>query len=82
MTDLFGVPLNIGDRVIYTTGAQSNTQLEVGTIVDFISKTYSSGTYTFAHLKTASGRRTTNYRGSTELVAVSPITSQHPELFV
>lgn len=82
MTDLFGVPLAIGDRVVYTTGAQSNTTLEVGTIVEFITKTSFSGTRTFAYLKTSSGRRTTNYRDSSELVAVSTIAVQYPELFV
>jgi hypothetical protein len=82
MTDLFGAPLNIGDRVIYTTGVQSITRLEVGTIVEFVTKTYTSGSYTYAYLKTASGRRTSNYRGSAALVAVNPIAVQYPELFV
>jgi len=87
MTDLFGVTLNIGDRVIYTTGAQSNTWLEIGTIVDIETKQYANGNsngnaYEVAYVKTASGRKTTNSRGSRELVSIIPIATQHPELFI
>lgn len=83
MTDLFGVPLNIGDRVIYTTGAQSNTPLEVGIIKEIKSVTRRNGiTRTGAYIKTASGRTTFNIRQSFELVAVGPIAVQYPELFV
>ena len=78
MTDQFGVPLDIGDEVIYTTGAQSNTILEVGTILEFTSMWNKEA----AIVKTSSGRRATNPRGQYELVSLNPHKAQHPELFI
>jgi len=75
MKDLFGVPLHVGDKVVYTTGAQSNTRLEIGTIL-------SISPNNDAILKSYSGRRLQLPRYDYELVAVSPISTQHPELFI
>ena len=82
MTDLFGVPLHIGDRVIYTTGSQSNTYMEVGTITEFAILDNWTGEHPAARIKTTSGRKASNLRTKNELVSVSPIAAQHPELFV
>lgn len=85
MTDLFGVPLNVGDRVAYTTGAQSNMTLELGSILeidaDYWSTSRASGPAA-ALIKTASGRKASNWRSAKSLIAVAPIASQHPELFI
>jgi hypothetical protein len=78
MTDQFGVPLNVGDEVIYTTGAQSNTYLEVGTILEFTSMRNMEA----AIIKTATGRRATNSRSQYELMSINPHKAQHPELFI
>ncbi len=78
MTDKFGIPLSIGDRVIYTTGGQGYTYLETGVILEI-----SSGPRPEAFIKSdESGRRLTNGRGMHELVALAPIQAQHPELFI
>lgn len=76
MTDKFGVPLSIGDRVIYTTGGQGCTYLETGTILDIESDIV-------AHIKSdESGRKLTNGRRMHGLIALAPIQAQHPELFI
>ena len=82
MTDLFGLPLNIGDEVIYTTGAQSNSSLERGYIKDIqVQNTY-RGSVEKAMITTASGRKATNWRSSKELVSVNPVKQTNPELFI
>lgn len=76
MTDKFGVPLSIGDRVIYTTGGQGCTYLETGTILDIESDAV-------AHTKSdESGRKLTNGRSKHGLISLAPIQSQYPELFI
>ena len=76
MTDKFGVPLSIGDRVIYTTGGQGCTYLETGTILDIESSTV-------AHIKSdESGRKLTNGRSKHGLISLAPIQAQYPELFI
>lgn len=76
MTDKFGVPLSIGDRVIYTTGGQGCTYLETGIILDIESDTV-------AYIKSdESGRKLTNGRRMHGLIALAPIQAQHPELFI
>lgn len=76
MTDKFGVPLSIGDRVIYTTGGQGCTYLETGTILDIESDKV-------AHIKSdESGRKLTNGRSKHGLISLAPIQAQHPELFI
>ncbi|MGD8306165.1 MAG: hypothetical protein PVF17_05895 [Ignavibacteria bacterium] len=81
MTDLFGVKLNVGDEIIYTTGAQSNTKLERGHILEIdFNKGYRLEEV--ALIKTSSGRTATNWRYSDELVSVNPIKQSNPELFI
>ena len=82
MTDLFGLPLNIGDEVIYTTGAQSNSSLERGYIKDIQIKNTYHGSVEKAMITTASGRKATNWRSSKELVSVNPVKQTNPELFI
>jgi hypothetical protein len=82
MTDQFGVPLNVGDDVIYTTGAQSNTCLEVGTVLEINTEYLWGSTQKRAIIKTATGRRATNSRGQYELISLNPHKAQHPELFI
>lgn len=76
MTDLFGVQLNVGDKVVYTTGAQSNQTLEAGTIHEI------DETHAGAMIITSSGRKAQLWRSSRCLVSVKPIQTQHPELFI
>lgn len=75
MTDLFGVPLNVGDKVVYTTGAQSNTRLSVGTILEIFPNNS-------AYIQMASGRKASNKRKQYELVSIKAIEEQHPEFFI
>lgn len=76
MTDKFGVPLSIGDRVIYTTGGQGCTYLETGIILDIESNEV-------AYIKSdESGRKLTNGRRMHGLISLAPIQAQHPELFI
>ena len=76
MTDKFGIPLSIGDRVIYTTGGQGCTYLETGIILDITSNEV-------AYIKSdESGRKLTNGRGKHGLISLAPIQAQHPELFI
>ena len=82
MTDLFGVPLEIGDEIIYTTGAQSNTSLERGFILEIKDITRWQVPQAMALIKTSSGRTATNWRGPRELVAVKGIAQSYPELFI
>ena len=76
MTDKFGIPLSIGDRVIYTTGGQGCTYLETGIILDITSNEV-------AYIKSdESGRKLTNGRGKHGLISLAPIQAHHPELFI
>ena len=74
MKDLFGVPLSVGDSIVYTLGSQSHTRLEKGTIVDI-----QDGRAT---VKSSSGRKLQKSRRSHELMAVKPVAVLHPELFI
>ena len=82
MNDKLGMPLFIGDRVIYTTGEQSNQTLEIGTILDFRTAKYSSSSKTSAQLLSANGRKLTKLRASYELVSVEPIYKAYPEILI
>ena len=75
MTDKFGIPLSIGDRVIYTTGRQGCVYLETGTILDMDDR------HAYIH-SDESKRRLTNGRGKHGLISIAPIKAQHPELFL
>ena len=78
MTNKFGVELNIGDRVIYTTGGPGCTYLETGVIVDIV-----TGRQNEARIKSdESGRTLTNGRSMHGLVALKPIIEARPELFI
>lgn len=78
MTDKFGVPLSIGDRVIYTTGGQGCTYLETGVILEI-----TSGPHSIAYIKSdESGRKLTNGRDMHGLISLAPIQAQYPELFI
>lgn len=77
MTDKFGVPLSIGDRVIYTTGSQGCTYLETGVILEISTDGY------IAYIKSdESGRKLTNGRSKNGLISLTPIQAQYPELFI
>ena len=81
MTDLFGVELNVGDEIIYTIGARSNTRLERGYILEIdLNKGYRLEEV--ALIKTSSGSKATNWRYSNELVSINPIKQSKPELFI
>ena len=82
MTDLFGLPLNIGDEIVYTTGAHSNSTLERGYIKDIqVQNTY-YGPVEKAMITTSSGRKASNWRSRNELVSVNPVKQTNPELFI
>ena len=74
MKDLFGVPLSVGDRVVYTLGSQSHSSLEKGTILAI-----QDGR---AAIASSSGRKLQKSRRSHELMAVKPVAVLHPELFI
>ena len=76
--DMFGVPLNVGDFVIYTTGAQGSTLLEVGHVTQLSTKR----DYAYATIISPSGRKLTNDRLCKHLASTTPIRIQHPELFI
>lgn len=80
MTDLFGVPLQVGDTIAYTTGSQGNMIIEVGSIKEINETSYRGNGA--ALIKTSSGRTASLWRSSYSLVAVAPIKQQYPELFV
>lgn len=83
MTDLLGVPVNIGDKVIYTTGSQGNECMEIGTILDIKSHIgYNNIIYESVILLSSTGRKMTNPRGKHSIVSLNPIKTQHPELFI
>ena len=78
MTDKFGIPLSVGDRVIYTTGGQGCTYLETGTILEI-----TSGPHSIAYIKSdESGRKLTNGRSKNGLISLTPIQAQYPELLI
>lgn len=84
MTDLFGVELNVGDEIIYTTGAQFNTKLEKGYILK-IAFHKSKNNYKpkeRALIKTSSSHEVTTWRDSDKLVSINPIKQSNPELFI
>lgn len=75
MTDKFGIQLNIGDTVIFTTGGRGNTYLELGTIREI----NGNEAKIYAH---DSKRMLTNTRYSSSLVSAMPIYAQHPEIAI
>ena len=77
-TDLFGVPLSIGDTVVYTTGSQGNESLELGTILSFNERRG----FPVAQLLSAKGRKLSNLRRCKYLVSSNPVRTLHPELFL
>jgi len=88
MIDLFGLPLNVGDEILYTTGSQSNTDISRGTIIE-IDETYweKSNRHIYsgapaALIRTENGRKASIWRGKHELVSVAPFKQLHPELFI
>ncbi len=82
MKDLFGVPLAVGDRVVYTIGSQSYTYLDEGTIVQILKQDKVYGDEDEAVIKSESGRKLTNTRASCELMSIKPVAELHPELFI
>lgn len=76
MTDKFGIPLSIGDRVIYATGGQGCTDLETGVILEISTDGY------IAFIKSDESGRKFNGRRMHGLIALAPIQAQHPELFI
>lgn len=80
MTDLFGVPLQVGDTIAYTTGNQDNTFIEIGSIKE-IDETRNRNQGA-ALIVTSTGRTASVWRSRHCLIAVAPIKSQHPELFI
>lgn len=80
MTDLFGVPLQVGDTIAYTTGGQGNMYLEIGSVKE-IDETRARGQGA-ALIVTSTGRTATLWCSKHCLIAVTPIKSQHPELFI
>ena len=80
MNDKLGIPLSIGDRVIYTTGEQSNQSLEIGTVLEFKLSKYSSGLS--AQLLSVNGRKLAKLRHSSELLSIEPIYKAHPEILI
>ena len=80
MTDKLGVPLHIGDKVGYTTGAQSNESIEIGTIINIRQATNIAEE--IADIRSEGGRKLANPRYSCGLISISPIAAQHPELFI
>ncbi len=80
MTDLFGVPLQVGDTIVYTTGDQGNMSMELGSIKE-IDETLNRGQGK-ALIKPRFGRTASVWRSMRCLIAVAPIKLQHPELFI
>lgn len=80
MNDKLGIPLSIGDRVIYTTGEQRNQSLEIGTVLEFKPSKYSSSLG--AQLLSANGRKLTKLRHSSEVLSIEPIYKAHPEILI
>lgn len=76
MTDLFGVPVNIDDKVAYTTGSQGNETMEIGTILDITSYTgYNETIYESVVLKSSTGRRMSNSRGKYGVISLTLVQS-------
>ena len=77
-TDLFGVELHIGDTVAYTTGAQGNESIELGTIYQLGERRGHS----IAYLISSRGRKLSNPRMCKFIISSTPVRTQHPELFL
>lgn len=76
--DMFGVPINVGDFVIYTTGAQGSTLLEVGHVTQLFVKRG----FGYASIISPRRRKLANDRLCKHLASTTPIRIQHPELFI
>lgn len=85
--DQLGYPINKGDKVLYTTGAQSNTGLQIGIAEEFNPSVGYAKKPGFK-IRTDSGRLASNYRGSYELLSLkylrplSEVQQEEPELFI
>ena len=76
MEDMFGVNLEIGDKVIYTNSGQGSTSLKIGTIMSVCSEGY-------PEVKSDdTGRMQNNSKRLREIAAVSPFKKVHPECFI
>ena len=80
MNDKLGIPLSIGDRVIYTTGEQSNQSLEIGIVLEFKLSKYSSSLS--AQLLSVNGRKLSNLRRPSAVLSIEPIYKAHPEILI
>lgn len=88
MKDRLGIPLAVGDKVIYTTGAQSNSSLEIGEILEINPTGGYRGTGD-AMIRTENGRKATNWRGEYELISIQYhnkvkeyLQGKYPEKFI
>ena len=81
MNDKLGIPLSVGDRVIYaTTGEQGNQLLEIGTVLEFKLSKYSSSLS--VQLLSVNGRKLSNLRRPSAVLSIEPIYKAHPEILI
>lgn len=74
MQDLFGVPVNIGDKVVYTTGGGGGTYLGTGTVEKI--------NLDVVRIRSSRGQLLINPRNSREIMSVTSTVTLHPELFI
>jgi hypothetical protein len=80
MTDLFGVPLVVGDIVAFTTSNKDVVKdIRIG-IIKEITKKCNSNEVAIVEVKASSSIQFSCF--SKSLIAVAPIKQQHPELFI
>ena len=82
MTDIFGTEVNVGDKVVYSRGGQSDQGLYHGDIISI------ECVYTDRHgvdimgvlIKDSSGRKQQKLR--TKVLSLTPYILRQPELFI
>lgn len=77
MEDILGIPVEIGDHVVYTSGGRSEYELEIGEVVKFDENNK------MCILRNIQTKRTQGrWRDNKEILNISIIKNYHPEYFI
>lgn len=81
MKDLYGVPIKIGDEVVYTASGRYSQYLKTGTIVRIFTRE-DERDHSVKIKDNESGRIQQNERYPAEIMSVIPTKQVYPELFI
>lgn len=76
MTDMFGIPLKVGDEVLYTNSGKGDSELKLGIIMAEDANGY-------AEVKSIlTGKKQFHSKRPNEIASVAPYREMYPEFFI